>query len=258
MLIKMAPSFAQEATHTLAFDLSHNEMVDLSGEGKDGLFHFIAAIKASGITVYALNDFTEEQVNRFSSIAILCPQKGFSDAELTILANYVQNGGGLILMGEWGGIRENTKILNNISKMFGVEFLADRVCDNQLAAAYKTIGKYTLKVNKPFNIKVSHFTPHPITNNVSSFGYYSGCSLLADDAFIIARGSEKSFSDTDFDSERQDWETGGYIAIMAAVEYGYGRVVCTGDNDVITNEKFEELDNKVIAINMANWVTKAI
>lgn len=241
--------------YSFAFDLSHDEMIDPA----EDYITYIGLLKSENVTVHILNEFKDDEINKHDVIAILTPQTPFNQPELDLLLNWVKKGGGLLLMGEWGGIGENTEILNNIARYFGVEFQPDRVCDTQNVVSKKTIGKYTLEIKKPFNVMITTFRKeHPIFQGVSAIGYYSGCSIKGDEANIIAWGSENSFSDLDFDSTRQEWEGEGYIPVVAAISYQNGRVVCIGDNDSIGNERINDLDNQRFAINVVRWLTKQI
>ena len=210
---------------------------------------FLEVLHSKGYTT----EIAEERINssvlsreNYDAFVLFAPRKTFSDEEEAAIMNFVEDGGGLIIFGEGGSRMRNLNVItsiNRVSKLFGIQFDEDTVIDAQ-----RKIEGFKLEEQ----LVISTFTPHPVTRGVESIGYLYGCSLtLTGSATPLAFGAPTTTA---------DGKKGKEVVVLAAVEYGEGRVLAMGDYDflfVIPEGDFLSiLDNKKLGLNMFEWVSQ--
>jgi len=164
------------------------------------------------------------------------PQDPFSAEEINTIKSFVEGGGGLFVVGEegnWEGFKEK---INTLSKEFGIEFNDDEVHDptDSISESYSRI--HTLK-------------EHPISEGVKDFMIYGGCSLkISGNAQAVATGDDDTFSTHGY------YKEGEYPPVLAAAEYGSGRVVCIGDGSLFRDNFIDQYNNRKLAINIISWL----
>jgi len=160
-----------------------------------------------------------------------CPNSSkLRPAEIDVLTRYVKAGGGLFLLSLSGGDRGLMNNLSKLSKTFGIEFANTAVKDERSNAGLPTM---------PF---VSNLSAHPCTEDVQDILYPSGCSLMVSgSAMALASTSEMA------DPANQP--------VIAAAEYGKGRVVCSGSYEIFRKGGgLKHAGNKTFAINALRWL----
>lgn len=187
-------------------------------------------------------------------LVIAFPSKKFSPSEVQAVTQFVYQGGGLLLCGEWGGIFDHAKYLNQISEVFGITFNEDRVCD------LENIAPTAAGRKRAYNVRITGLNrAYPITYNVQSFVVTSGCSLTVPYRnMMVAWGGPKSWRDIDMDSEFDPGEEYGWVPVMVAAVYGDGRVVGLGDASVFSNDSMDDQNHQMLAYNTFNWLGKVI
>jgi hypothetical protein len=141
----------------------------------------------------------------------------YSPAEVTRITNFVNNGGGLLIMGE------NTDCPNAniqpVASPFGVS----------LGLSYIT----------PFEVYTSNLAAHPIFDGVSQI-YMQAAGEISASAYssVVA------------------WQEGTGKALVAAGTYGNGRVVTLGDYNIFAqNEYYDLVGNRQFSINTFEYLT---
>jgi len=164
---------------------------------------------ASEITAASLADFDVLVVN--------IPRVNYTAAERSVITNWVQNGGGLFVLGDWvypGGL-EN---LNQLTSGWGLKLDYD-VAD---------MGTFS----------TTELVDHPILDYMHSVGIDGGKWLnLSGDAYPIV-------------------EYSGNISIAGA-DPGVGRVILSGDINFLDRSHIQDDDNFQFAINVFNWLSSA-
>ena len=108
---------------------------------------------------------------------------------------------------------------------------------------------------------ISNFISHPVTKGVKKIAIGTGCSLsIESPAIVLAYGNRTTTADS---------QTGTNVVILAAAEYEKGRILAIGDTDFLIGEDtetvfesssvsewFSRYDNKMLALNMFEWVTQ--
>jgi tetratricopeptide (TPR) repeat protein len=197
--------------------------------------------------------FSDKWMNTLSTdtcdvLVLFIPFRYFHDEEKERIRTFLKGGGGLIIIGEWGGYADYRDIvdsINGISTSFGIEYNEDLVLDEEKN-----------REDKDYHPVISTFASHPVTKGVKSIGYICGCSLkLKSSATALAFGNPTTTS---------DGKKGRDVVVLAAAEYGKGRIVAVGDSDFLvgaTTPGYEEdflnfKDNKKLALNMFEWTAQ--
>ncbi|MGD2248453.1 MAG: hypothetical protein PVF58_08600 [Candidatus Methanofastidiosia archaeon] len=192
---------------------------------------FIAILDREG---YSTN-FSDEKIDSYllssySVLVLFAPSKEFEDYEIEAIKNFVRNGGSLLIFGEAGWIMKSEGILtpiNSVSTVFGIEFNADTVTDSDTKNQIPET-ETTMRDADRFVI-ITNFDRHPVTYNIFTVGYAEGCSLdIVSPAVRLAFGNPTT--------EAGD-RTGKDVIVMAAAEYGSGKVLAVGDKDFLVGGK---------------------
>jgi hypothetical protein len=190
------------ATGRLLIDRSHGELADITA--------FTDTLASHGWTITTLDTgpVTQTLLARHDVFVVLPAYQGiaaFTPAEASEVAEYVGNGGGLWLLHEF--FRDPAGV-NSLASQFGVTFHDDRVEDP------------TGNRGEIFWPTISDLAADPITQGISSFGYYAGaCLTVTAPASVLARG--------DMDAGSQ--ECASQPAVLAVARVGRGCVVFSGD-----------------------------
>jgi tetratricopeptide (TPR) repeat protein len=185
--------------------------------------------------------------SKYDALVLFIPYRYFHDEEKNAIREFVKNGGGLIIFGEHGGYtgyRDILPSINSISTMFGIEFNEDVVRDEEKN-----------RNDNSCQAILGTFAFHPVAARIDEIGYICGCSLtLSSSARALAFGNRTTTA-----GEKKGKE----VVVLAAAEYGKGKVLAIGDSDFLVGKSapgYEEYDflsykdNKDLALNMFEWV----
>jgi hypothetical protein len=176
-----------------------------------------------------------------------------SDAERDALIEWVRQGGGLFITAEHTNAHYMGDVFNRIAKDLPVKARFDAICDTELAHP-----------SSPCWIAFADFTKHPVTEGVSDYSFYNGCSL--DTEYGVIWSSNQSWSDRfnpkaapihNGNKRRDNGEQPGPLAGVAAFEFGKGRVVVIGDHNALTNTALYKGDHHRFAMNAIRWLAHA-
>jgi tetratricopeptide (TPR) repeat protein len=180
----------------------------------------------------------------YDALVLFAPREEYSEEELTAIKTFVEEGGGLIIFSDGGDrMRELgiTRPINQVSTMFGIQFNQDQVNDTE--------NYIRATESDPL---IQTFARHPVTEGVETIAFLWGCSLtLTPPAIPLAFGNPTSYA---------DGKKGKDIVVLAAADYGRGRVVAMGDYDflIILPDmdclSFE--DDGKLGLNMFTWAAQ--
>jgi len=228
------------------------EKEDIMASTANGVTVLTELLRCRGWEVEKYQGTVDSNVLEEADVIIVAyPTESFSGDEIEAMLKFVNEGGGIFLVGEWGNVHENADTLNTIAHNFSIAFNGDRICDPTYYIRKGLKGKV-------FDVPVFNLRPHAITEGVKSFRIVSACSLTAPYDNIIAWGSQESFSDLDFDSELDAFETGQYVPVFAVATYGNGRVAAVGDLSWLSNEYIINMGNAQLALNTLSWLIKRL
>jgi tetratricopeptide (TPR) repeat protein len=257
-LILFVPAAStQTPPATMLFDGGHTT---LDVENRFALL--VGTLRDNGYNVsFNYGDVTSELLQTTDIFVIALPTTRFSDAEKGAILNFVTKGGGLLLVGESKGYDDDYGILlplNDISLSFGILFQADAIRDEDHNISLRETPYPEIPL-------ISDMVSHPVTMGVKQFFLGSGSSLkVLPPAFTLAFASGSAYPDKN-DNQKKDADEGGAIIVLAASEYGDGRVVAIGDSDLwrsreasslpYERDQIEYLDNKKLAKNIFFWLS---
>ncbi len=174
---------------------------------------------------------TDEILTNYDILIIKTPS-AYQPSEINAIVRFVENGGGLFLIGDhtnFAGIGTN---LNQLSGKFGIEFGFDAV--------------NTIK-GRLFYFQRENFL-HPVIKYMPNLDFMTGCSLEAplwSEPVIVGSGlradpgefaSVGFFRETRENDPTQVTDTAwGLLNQAVAVKYGKGRVVAFADSTIISN-----------------------
>ncbi|MFX1575162.1 MAG: hypothetical protein ACFFB0_20695 [Promethearchaeota archaeon] len=221
-------------SYHIAFDIAHKPR----GQIDENLTELRDHLNSNGFTCYNFLEvpITEESLMAYDILVFVCPDFAkIEPLEITEIVNWVTNsGGGLLLLSHAGGDRGRGSNLSEISEQFGITFESDQVLDETT-----NLGIENIPLISTFNI------PHPITTDIGTICYRSGCSLtiVGSGALAIASSNETSepFS----------------CPLICVSELGNGRVCCIGSYEMFRDNiggGFQCNDHPNLALNTFKWL----
>ncbi|MHA2283849.1 MAG: hypothetical protein ACXAC5_23660 [Promethearchaeota archaeon] len=218
----------------IAFDVAHKPR----GRIDENLTELRDQLNSNDFICYNFLEapITEESLNPYDILVFVCPDFSRITAnEITQTVKWVKNsGGGLLLLSHAGGDKGRGSNLSEISEQFGILFENDQVLDEK-----NNLGLENIPLISTFNI------PHPITANIDTLCYRSGCSLsiVGSGAFSIADSNETSepFS----------------CPLVCVTEISNGRVCCIGSYEMFRDKiggGFQCSDHPSFSLNIFKWL----
>ncbi len=179
-----------------------------------------------------ISDSITYEILKNYDIFIIKTPSTFQSSEIEAIVRFVENGGGLFLIGDhtnFAGIGTN---LNQLSKKFGIEFGFDAVNTIKGRLFYFQRGEFL----------------HPVIKYMPYMDFMTGCSLktpLWGEPVIMGSGLRADpgeFASVGFFRETRDNDptqvtdtVWGLINQAVAVKYGRGRIVAFADSTIISN-----------------------
>ncbi|MFX1454473.1 MAG: hypothetical protein ACFFDB_03780 [Promethearchaeota archaeon] len=218
----------------IAFDVAHKPR----GRIDDNLSELRDQLNSNGFVCYNFLEvpITEESLMPYDILVFVCPDFSRITAnEITQIVKWVKNsGGGLLLLSHAGGDKGRGSNLSEISEQFGIAFENDQVLDES-----NNLGLENIPLISTFNI------PHPITANIDTLCYRSGCSLS-----IMGSGS---FSIADSNETSEPFS----CPLVCVTEINNGRVCCIGSYEMFRDKiggGFQCSDHPTFSLNIFKWL----
>ncbi|WP_246112290.1 CBM96 family carbohydrate-binding protein [Thermococcus aciditolerans] len=167
---------------------------------------------------------TYDLLKEYDVVILTDPKDDFTPAEIESIKKYVENGGGLLIAGEWYKYA-NVENFNEIVGDYGITFNPDELMDDDQNSGrpyYPFVGIY----NKAH--PVMKFVPDDWTM------YYNGNTLtIGGTAVWLIKGYDTSYS-VDADGKVVRIK-GTNPVIAAAVDLGTGRIVAYGSSKALSD-----------------------
>ena len=172
---------------------------------------------------------TKELLEHYDILILKCPTNAYSDEEINAITQFVEKGGGLLLIGDHTNVFGMNTYLNLVANKFGIRFKTD--------ATYE-IGTGALSIFKP-----SVIFPHPIIKNLKQFDFMTSCTLdapfFSENVIMGNRliSEPGTYSTEHFFSESVSTQESefGFFLQSVAVKNGKGRVVAFTDSTVFSS-----------------------
>ncbi len=200
------------ASRKILVDLSHEERI-MEGEPCFDLFtNYLFRTSERGIQYRTLQDY--------DILFVGIPQESFNPSEIEAIAQFVSNGGGLLLVAEppqdVRGAR--SQYINSLSEFFGCKF-----SDAMILGDYGKTQIYSQS--------------HPVLVGVSEINWAATVYLtVTEPAEEVLHHEGK--------------------CMVACCEYGRGRVIFLSDSDLFTDQWVYKSDNNQFASNIFQWLSE--
>ncbi|NHJ40534.1 MAG: hypothetical protein FK731_10925 [Asgard group archaeon] len=194
------------------------------------------SLRNEGFDVESYNDFpiTEKSL-RCDVFVFACPDGSkLAKNEIDALLNFVERGGGLLIIGNAGGDRGLRTNMNEVLNRLGIEMLSDQVKD-------ETNNEF----NMPTHPVIKDIKEHPISNGVSEIVIVAGCSVRGSSAM-------KGLAHTSPSAEPPN------APVVVAGEFKGGRIVAVGSYRLFSNygAGLSLRNNRTFALNIFRWLTR--
>lgn len=251
----------------------------INGKYKDQIRNFKELIESNeGTCVVNKNELTEDVLKDSKLLVITNPQsvevkdkvtgeiilspKKYSEKEIQVIANFVENGGNIIIAskadyGDGQGEYSNDKQLNPILQAINsnLRINDDQVIDND---------KYS---NQTFRLAFDMFadSKYGITSGLGkdqTYSFYSGCSVVAKEGadlskveFLVSGHDTTLTQDADKQGDNVPVEKGN-VKVLAAEELANGSKVMVSGSSFFTDFEIENIENanRKITENALRWL----
>jgi len=230
------------------FDEAHEERNTLSWERAQQIepdhpewvyFGQLSSTLASEFTLERNPDapLTPQLLQDYDALILAAPQAEFTSGEIAAIRQFVNTGGGLIVLGECGLDHPANALLPDYEISFDIHCIFGPIPD----------------LNG--DVQVTLFADHPAVAGVSSFRMNWGQSLLfGSGATYLAWTGTDSWQDTDWSDTYNTGDLTGPFTIVAGYDTGYGRVAAVSDNS-FQDDGFEGRGNVTLMRALLRWVT---
>ena len=194
------------------------------------------ALRGEDFQVDIYNDFPLSEKSLKSDVLVFaCPDGSkLAKNEVGAIVNFVERGGGLLIIGNAGGDRGLRTNMNEVLNKLGIEMLSDQVKDES-----------NNEFKMPTHPVMKDIKDHPICNGVSEIVIVAGCSV---------RGSTnmKGIAFTSPVAEPPN------APVIVAGEYKSGRVVAVGSYRLFSNygAGLSLRNNRTFAMNIFRWLAR--
>jgi len=176
----------------------------------------------------------------YDVMVIGSPTEAFSESELEEIAEFVQQGGGLIVIQSSHPLEDLGS--NQVAALFGARFRSCVICSQS--------GNWD---DQSFLAELA-IPEHPAVGGAEAFQMNWGCSIDAPPEFtVLFETPADTWQDTDCDEVWDEGELKGPLTVAVAADVGCGRVVLVGDNSF--HDSIWEI-NRAFFEGMLAWVSE--
>ncbi|MEM2391134.1 MAG: hypothetical protein QW819_03900 [Candidatus Korarchaeota archaeon] len=202
------------------------------------LSKFVALLEKYGGVYVNRRPFDKNLLGNASLLIMMHPQAPLSSEEITLVKNYLNNGGKIIIAATW--YKYFQPYVNNITADYGIYFVDSEIMDN----TYNIGGK-------PYYPILYNLARHPMCLGVQYVAAPSSAyMLITPDVTAIVRGNPTSYGVSD------EGPTGvngsNLIAVATKRLSGGGIIVALGGASIVSDWIFE--NNSVFIENMIRWI----
>lgn len=209
-----------------------------------------ASIREMGLSPERLEGYDTLFINLVSN-----DRPNFTDDEVETIIDFVEDGGGLFVIADHTNVYDHAERVNRFLKPMGIEVLYHTAVDYPPDYSVAGLGW----------ILVRDFVEHPVTAGINLISLQTGGPM---EGGGLAFTSERSFADF-WNPEQEsghygNWawdgdesvEPRGPLSVYNAVEYGKGRVVVAGDQNMFGDTWAHWSHNFELFMNSMEWVSQ--
>lgn len=187
-------------------------------------------------------------LNNCDVLIVKVPTSRYASEEVSIIEDFVKQGGGLILLGEHTSVFDSGTYINDIAKIFGFKFRYDCLFDMDTT--------FEQLYNPPL-------VPHPIIQNMPYLNFAVSCSIEP-----MTRFGRAAIRSTGLKNLTADYHVSNYypqpdnLAQMRygsfiqlwTVHYGKGRIAAFTDSTIFSNFATFEPGKAEFMLGMIEWL----
>ena len=255
-------------THVIYFLTGHGEY-PISGSSDQSYTQLANTLTSKNYKVDTLNLLATNQIPQDASVVVVAgPQKPLSDGEVSLLDQYISNGGSVVVMEDptidtqFGDAPD--PLATDLAQTYGIILGNNVVMDAYGFQAFQN----------PFFAVGYQYASHAITQQMSTMGtgFQSARSVSADDSIgtdysktELILTVDQSWGETDFASIQNNnvkFDDGVDLvgpvplAVVATGTQNNSRLVVFGDSDFATNAYLGFYGNSDMIINSIDWAAK--
>ncbi len=216
-------------------------------------------LEAGGYSTHSLDEpLTPDGLDGFETLFINLVSEDLPDfdaEELDAVAAFVEHGGGLVLIADHSNAYGHAERINRLLAPSGLAAMLHTAVENDPDATVEGTGW----------LLVSAFAEHPVTKEIRAISLQTGGPIWGGTG--LAFTSEDSFADlwnpNDPNGHYGNWthdgdeavEPRGPLSVVSVAEWGRGRVVVIGDQNIFGDAWLYFADNFTLAANAFDWVT---
>lgn len=230
----------------ILIDQGHNNWYSLDRSDDWSYQGFAEALHSNAMETMTLDNapVTLEELENYAAYVIPLAMDEPTTAEIEAMQTYVENGGALFIIADWGGVFSDPS--QALANVFGISLDANIVVDvNHDIDMHDEYGTCDCWIR----YDAANFSSHTIMDGLNSLQTYATTGMLPGTASPLIR--------TNTDATPAD------RAIAVALNYGAGRVVIVGDSNYFDDENpnypirpIGLAQNRQFAINIVNWITQ--
>lgn len=180
------------------------------------------------VSINTNKTLTYDYLKNYDILILKCPTEPYSNEEIDSIVKFVENGGGLYLIGDHTNVFGMNYYLNLVAERFGIRFKYD--------ATYQYPSK-TLSTCRFSGIR------HPVVLWVDKFDFLTSCTLeipITAENVIVGNdllSESGTFTTYNFFKKTppNPSDEAGFFVQSAAIKYGKGRVVAFTDSTCFSN-----------------------
>lgn len=224
--------------------------------GPYGASSFATLLEYNGASVSRLTDapLTYEKLKNYDVLILMAPGRNYTDQEINDIKKFVNNGGGLLLVGEPWGPQDGDKnyAFNKIARSFGLDFAFNEIIIDT---------KHNVGISRL--IKTDNIKSHPITSNTSEIYYITGAYQDPGAAEVLVYSDSDSWSDHGYVTSegesanneiKEADEVTGPLPLISAMDYGRGRIIVIGSAQTFVNAWLYKGNAWKLGLNSVNWL----
>lgn len=237
------PAILFDETHDERNTLSEDRARQLNPEHPE--WHYFGQFKERVSKEYRLyrqdtGDLTDQYLHGYAILILAAPDRNLSDAEVASVVRFIQNGGGLLILGDAGLNAAINRLLNQLNIQFDPTPIASPVHDWDAQSFY-----------------VETFAAHPVTEGLESWHTNWGGSLqVSQPALSLSWTTPDAWKDANGNGVQDPGEAVGSFTLVAATQVGQGHVAVVSDN-AFYDYMFKSF-NAPLMMNMLAWLSQKI
>lgn len=223
----------------IIFDTSHRVIFQPRSEKYLGLKDFLTLFEKDGNRVDVVDkNLSRESLTKTDVLVIPGSMRPYKAGEIHSIESYVRDGGSLLVL------LHIAPPLARLTERFGI-ILSNVV----ISESVNTINKQSQ------DFYAHDIAPHPVTEGVKSIALYGAWALMTEgNAKVIASTSKHAWGDMNRNRIFDAGEPMLKFGLVAATEFGKGRVVVVADDAPLANAFIGEADNVQMAKNIIRWL----